>query len=60
MDIVLVTSVVATLFVVIGVSDPLAAKLKLPFSVILAVLGSLIGTAALLIIQSDLTDALNP
>lgn len=60
MDIVLVTSVIATLFVVIGLSDPLAAKLKLPFSVIIAVLGALIGTAALFLIQTDLTDALNP
>ena len=60
MDIVLGTTVIATLFVVIGLSDPLAAKLRLPFSVILAVLGSLIGTAALFIIQTDLTDRLDP
>ncbi|WP_298971695.1 cation:proton antiporter [uncultured Roseobacter sp.] len=60
MDIVLVTSVVAALFVVIGLSEPLAAKIRLPFSVILAVLGSLIGTGALFFLQTDLTDALNP
>ncbi|MCV3274283.1 cation:proton antiporter [Roseobacter sinensis] len=60
MDIVLVTSVVATLFVVIGLSEPLAAKVRLPFSVILAVLGSLIGAGALFFLQTDLTDALNP
>ncbi|MEM6577161.1 MAG: cation:proton antiporter [Pseudomonadota bacterium] len=60
MDIVLVTSVVAALFVVIGLSDPLAAKLRLPFSVILAVLGSLIGAAALIIIQIDITTTLEP
>lgn len=60
MDIVLGTSVVATLFVVIGLSEPLAAKVGLPFSVILAVLGSVIGTAALFFLQTPLTDALNP
>ncbi|MEM1352342.1 MAG: cation:proton antiporter [Pseudomonadota bacterium] len=60
MDIVLVTTIVATLFVVIGLSEPLAAKVGLPFSVILAVLGALIGTGALFFYQTDLTDAFNP
>ncbi len=60
MDIVLITSVVAALFVVIGLSEPLAAKVRLPFSVVLALLGSMIGTGALFFLQTDLTDALNP
>lgn len=60
MDIVLITSVVAVLFVVIGLSEPLAAKVGLPFSVILAVLGSVIGAGALFFLQTSLTDALNP
>ena len=60
MDIVLVTSVVATLFVVIGLSEPLADWLDLPFSVILAALGTLIGTGAIFFLQTELTDALNP
>jgi CPA1 family monovalent cation:H+ antiporter len=60
MDIVLVTSVVATLFVVIGLSEPLAARIGLPFSVILAVLGALIGSGALFFLRTDLTDAFNP
>ena len=60
MDIVLITSVVATLFVVIGLSEPLAAKVGLPFSVILAGLGALIGSGALFFLQTDLTDAFNP
>ena len=60
MDIVLVTAVVAALFVVIGLSEPLASKIGLPFSVILAVLGTCIGGAALFFLQTDLTDALNP
>ena len=60
MDIVLVTTVIAGLFVVIGVAEPLAARLRLPYSVILASLGSLIGAGALFFLKTDLTDALNP
>jgi CPA1 family monovalent cation:H+ antiporter len=60
MDIVLITAVIASLFLVIGVAEPLAARLRLPYSVILAILGSLIGTAAIFFLRTDLTDALNP
>ncbi len=60
MDIVLVTAVIASLFVVIGAAEPLAARLRLPFTVILAVLGILIGTGAIFFLRTDLTDALNP
>ncbi|MEM9736538.1 MAG: cation:proton antiporter, partial [Pseudomonadota bacterium] len=60
MDIVIILSVVAGLFLVIGLSEPLAAKIGLPFSVILAILGTLIGGTALFFLQTDLTDALNP
>ena len=60
MDFVLATTVIATLFVVIGLAEPLAAKIDLPFSVILAALGALIGTGALFFLQTELTDALNP
>lgn len=60
MDVILVTSVVASLFVVIGLSEPLAARLRLPFSVILALLGALIGSGAVFVYQTDFTDALNP
>lgn len=60
MDIILVTAFVATLFVLIGLSEPLAAKLGLPFSVILAALGTLIGTGAIYFTETDVTDALNP
>ena len=60
MDIVLVTSVVAALFIVIGLAEPLAANLKVPFSVILAVVGALIGSGAIYFTQTDFTDALNP
>jgi CPA1 family monovalent cation:H+ antiporter len=60
MDIVLVTTIIASLFVVIGVAEPLAARLRLPLSVILAVLGVMIGTGALFFLRTELTDALNP
>ncbi len=60
MDIVLITTVIASLFVVIGVAEPLAARLRLPYTVILAILGSLIGVAAIFFLRTELTDALNP
>ncbi|MGB3242934.1 MAG: cation:proton antiporter [Sulfitobacter sp.] len=60
MDIVLITAVVASLFLVIGAAEPLAARLHMPFSVILAVLGILIGSGAIFFLRTDLTDALNP
>jgi len=60
MDIVLITTVIASLFLVIGAAEPLAARLGLPYSVILAVLGILIGAGAIFFLRTDLTDALNP
>lgn len=60
MDIVLVTTVIASLFLVIGAAEPLAARLRVPMSVILAVLGVLIGVGALFFLRTELTDALNP
>jgi len=60
MDIILVTTVIASLFLVIGAAEPLAARLRLPYSVILAVLGILIGTGATFFLRTELTDALNP
>ena len=60
MDIVLITTVIASLFIVIGVSEPLAARLRVPYSVILALVGILIGVGALFFLRTELTDALNP
>ncbi|MBM2293054.1 cation:proton antiporter [Sulfitobacter pseudonitzschiae] len=60
MDIVLVTTIIASLFLVIGVAEPLAARLRLPYSVILAILGILIGGGSIFFLRTDLTDALNP
>ncbi|MFD2739482.1 cation:proton antiporter [Sulfitobacter aestuarii] len=60
MDIVLITTIIASLFLVIGAAEPLAAHLRLPYTVILAVLGMLIGSGAIFLLQTELTDALNP
>ena len=60
MEIVLVTTVISSLFLVIGAAEPLAARLRLPYSVILAVLGILIGAGAIFFLRTELTDALNP
>ncbi|MDF0598535.1 cation:proton antiporter [Psychromarinibacter halotolerans] len=60
MDIILVTTVIASLFVVIGIAEPFAARVRLPYSVILAVLGILIGAGATFFLRTELTDALNP
>jgi CPA1 family monovalent cation:H+ antiporter len=60
MDIVLITTIIAALFLVIGVAEPLAARLRVPYSVILAVLGVLIAIAATFFLRTELTDALNP
>ena len=60
MDIVIVTTIVASLFLIIGIAEPLAARVRLPYSVILALLGILIGLGAIFFLRTDLTDALNP
>ncbi|MEB8386947.1 cation:proton antiporter [Rhodobacteraceae bacterium KMM 6894] len=60
MDIVLITAVIASLFLVIGGAEPLAARLRVPYSVILAILGILIASGAIFFLRTDLTDALNP
>ncbi|WP_226627393.1 cation:proton antiporter [Alloyangia pacifica] len=60
MDVVLVTAVIASLFLVIAAAEPLAARLRLPYSAILALLGTFIGAAAIFFLRTDITDALNP
>lgn len=60
MDLILITAVIASLFLVIGMAEPLAARLRLPYSVILALLGIIIGSCAIFFLRTDLTDALNP
>jgi monovalent cation:H+ antiporter, CPA1 family len=60
MDIIVVTSVIASLFLVIAVAEPLADRLRVPYSVILAGLGMAIAVGAIFFLRTDLTDALNP
>lgn len=60
MDIILLTTIIASLFLVIGAGEPLADRLRLPMSVILAVFGMVIGVAALFFLHTELTDVLNP
>ena len=60
MDIVLIMTFIAALFLVIGLSEPLAARLRLPYGVILAGIGILIGLAAILFLRTEMTDALDP
>ncbi|WP_435310754.1 cation:proton antiporter [Primorskyibacter sedentarius] len=60
MDIVIVTTIIASLFLIIGLAEPLAARLRLPFTVILAVVGILIGASAIFFLRTEITDALNP
>ncbi len=60
MDLIALVLVAASLFVVIGLTEPLAARLRLPHTVLLAVVGVVVGIAAVFLLITDLTDALNP
>ncbi|MFC0198995.1 cation:proton antiporter [Paracoccus rhizosphaerae] len=60
MDIVLLTTFTAVLFLLIAAAEPLAARLSLPFSVMLAAIGILIGGGAIFLLRTELTDTLNP
>ena len=60
MDIIVITALVASLFAIIGLAEPIAARLRLPATVILAMLGIALGTAATLLLLTPLTDAFDP
>jgi CPA1 family monovalent cation:H+ antiporter len=60
MDIIALVGALALLFIVIGVSEPLSERLRLPFTVILAFMGALIGAMALTLASSGLGDMLSP
>ncbi|MCL4188618.1 MAG: cation:proton antiporter [Rhodobacteraceae bacterium] len=60
MDLVVFLSVLAGLFVVVGLAQPLSELVRLPFAVVLALLGIMIGAGAGFFLATDLTDALNP
>ena len=59
MDIVLVVSSIAILFVVIALAEPLAERLRLPYSVVLAVVGSALGALSVAV-SATLGDTLSP
>jgi CPA1 family monovalent cation:H+ antiporter len=60
MDIILFTTIITSLFLVIAAAEPLAERLRLPYSALLALIGILIGAAATFFLNTPLTDALNP
>ncbi|WP_410217275.1 cation:proton antiporter [Paracoccus sp. (in: a-proteobacteria)] len=60
MDIVLLTTFTAFLFLLIAAAEPLAARLSLPFSVVVAAIGIVIGGGAVFLLRTELTDTLNP
>ncbi len=51
MDVISLVGIVAALFIVISLSEPLADWSRLPYTVVLAILGTLIGTGALYLVQ---------
>jgi len=55
----IVLSVLAALFVVISLAQPLASFVRLPFSVLLAVIGIVIGSVASFLWYTELTHAFN-
>ncbi|MCC5962872.1 MAG: cation:proton antiporter [Rhodobacteraceae bacterium] len=60
MDIIALAGALALLFIVIGICEPLSERLRLPFTVILAIVGAIIGVSALYVLSTDLGDRLNP
>ncbi|MGY6697432.1 MAG: cation:proton antiporter [Roseinatronobacter sp.] len=60
MDIIALVGALAALFLIIGISEPLAERLRLPFTVILALVGAIIGAGALYVLSSQYVDAINP
>ena len=60
MDIIAFVGALAALFIVIGISEPLSERMRLPFTVSLALVGGLIGAGALYVLSSDISDGLNP
>ncbi|MDO9638739.1 MAG: cation:proton antiporter [Pseudotabrizicola sp.] len=60
MDLIVFLAILSGLFLAIALSEPLAARLRLPVTVILAAVGSAIGAAAAWFFRTDITDALNP
>jgi CPA1 family monovalent cation:H+ antiporter len=53
------TTVVAGLLVLISVAQPMAERLRLPYTVLLAIIGVALAGLAAFLLYTPLTDALN-
>jgi CPA1 family monovalent cation:H+ antiporter len=51
MDVISLVGIVAALFIVISLSEPLADRVRLPYTVVLAIIGTLIGVAAVFMVE---------
>lgn len=51
MDVISLVSIVAALFIVISLSEPLADRTRLPYTVVLAIIGTLIGLGAVFLVD---------
>jgi len=60
MEIYAIVAIIAALFAVIGLAEPIAAKLRLPATVILAVIGTGVGAGAAFFLHTSYTDAFDP
>ncbi|WP_145104035.1 cation:proton antiporter [Cereibacter sediminicola] len=60
MTIVLLVTALAALFIVIAACEPVAARLRLPFTVVLAVVGAALGTLALWLQRSGVAATFPP
>ncbi|MDO5622298.1 MAG: cation:proton antiporter [Paracoccus sp. (in: a-proteobacteria)] len=52
MDVISLVGIVAALFIVISLSEPLAERLRLPFTVVLAIIGVALGSSSTWIMQA--------
>jgi monovalent cation:H+ antiporter, CPA1 family len=59
MNLVVFLLVLAAFLTIIGLMQPLASRLRLPLTVVLAVVGMLLGAGAIFLLQTPLTDAFN-
>ena len=60
MDLIVYLAILTGLFLAIALSEPLAARLRLPLTVLLAAVGIGIGAGASWFWHTEMTDALNP
>ncbi len=51
MDVISLVGIVAALFIVISLSEPLADRSRLPYTVVLAIIGTLIGLGAVFLVD---------